>query len=278
MVEIVTSKTATGPKHDWLKAVKTNSAKNKIVSFLKKQSKEINIEKGLEAIERELAKSGISVEVLTSDKYVKPMLEKNNIKSYEEFCENVGFGVLSVKKAANKLLEEYRAQNNIEVNEEKESNIVQTKSNKSNVEGVELEGIDNCLIKFAKCCNPIPGDEIVGYISHGKGVSIHRTDCPNLNGLNITDRQIKVTWKKKDNAEYETKIIVMANDRQNLGLDILKLLQEMKIKITGFTARTTKDNLCIIDIFLETVSVQELQKVIKNIRKVDSVFEVKRAK
>lgn len=278
VVEIVTSKTATGPKHDWLKAVKTNSAKNKIVSFLKKQSKEVNIEKGLEAIERELAKSGINVEVLTSDKYVKPMLEKHNIKSFEEFCENVGFGVLSVKKAANKIMEEYNLQNNIGEKDTKDSNIIYSASKKSNIEGVEVEGIDNCLVKFAKCCNPIPGDEIVGYISYGKGVSIHRTDCPNLNGLNITDRQIKVTWKKKDDAEYETKVIVMANDRQNLGLDILKLLQEMKIKITGFTARTTKDNLCIIDISLATNSVQELQKVIKNIRKIDSVFEVKRAK
>lgn len=275
VVEIITSKTSGGPKLDWLKSVKTGTAKNRIVSYLKKQSKESNIAKGQESFEKEIAKSGISLGELMQSKYVKPMLDTNNYKTIEELYENVGFGVLSVKKAANKLLDEYRAQNKID---EKKQEFNVSAKNKSNFDGVEVQGIDDCLVKFAKCCNPIPGDEIVGYISYGKGVSIHRADCPNLNGINISERKINVRWKVKENIDYDAKIIVMANDRQNLGLDILKLLQEQKVRITGFTARTTKDKGCVIDVSIGTSSVEELQKVIKNIRKIDSVFEVKRAK
>lgn len=275
VVEIITSKTASGPKLDWIKSVKTNSAKNKIVSYLKKQSKEANIEKGSELLEKEVAKLGIDIDELLEDKYLKPMLAANNFNNVEELYENIGFGVLSVKKAANRLYEEYKSQNNIE---EEKTEVAIERKKKANFEGVEVKGIDNCLVKFAKCCNPIPGDEIVGYISYGKGVSIHRSDCPNLAGLDIAERRIDVKWKVKENAEYETKIIVLANDRPNLGLDILKLLQELKVRITGFTARTTKNNQCAIDIAVETTSVEELQKIIKNIRKVDSVYEVKRAK
>lgn len=275
VVEIITSKTASGPKLDWIKSVKTNSAKNKIVSYLKKQSKEANIAKGTELLEKEVAKLGIDIDELLEDKYLKPMLAANNFNVIEELYENIGFGVLSAKKAANRLYEEYKSQNSIE--EEKSEVTVERKKN-ANFEGVEVKGIDNCLVKFAKCCNPIPGDEIVGYISYGKGVSIHRSDCPNLAGLDIAERRIDVKWKVKENVEYETKIIVLANDRPNLGLDILKLLQELKVRITGFTARTTKNNQCAIDIAVETTSVEELQKIIKNIRKVDSVYEVKRAK
>lgn len=275
VVEIITSKTASGPKLDWIKSVKTNSAKNKIVSYLKKQSKESNIQKGMESFEKEASKFGIPMDELMAEKYLKPMLAANNFNTVEEMYENIGFGVLSVKKAANRIYEEYKAQNKIE-EEKSETNI--QKSRKANFEGVEVEGIDNCLVKFAKCCNPIPGDDIIGYISYGKGVSIHRVDCPNLVGLDIEQRRIGVKWKTKDNAEYETKIIILANDRPNLGLDILKLLQEMKIRITGFTARTTKNNQCAIDVSVETSSVDELQRIIKGVRKIDSVFEVKRAK
>ena len=275
VVEIITSKTASGPKLDWIKSIKTNSAKNKIVSYLKKQSKESNIQKGMESFEKEASKFGIPMDELMAEKYLKPMLAANNFNTVEEMYENIGFGVLSVKKAANRIYEEYKAQNKIE-EEKTETNI--QKSRKSNFEGVEVEGIDNCLVKFAKCCNPIPGDDIIGYISYGKGVSIHRADCPNLVGLDIEQRRIGVKWKTKENAEYETKIIILANDRPNLGLDILKLLQEMKIRITGFTARTTKNNQCAIDVSVETSSVDELQRIIKGVRKIDSVFEVKRAK
>ena len=199
-------------------------------------------------------------------------------KDQDECYENIGFGILSPKKVLNKLVEEYNIKNGI-AQEEETVEIVETKkSNKESVDGVEVEGIDNCLVKFAKCCNPLPGDEIVGYITFGKGVSVHRSDCPNLVGINVKERRIGVKWKEKANVSYQAAVVVKANDRTGISMEVLKLLQDMKVKLHGFTAKDTEDRTCIIDVKLEISSVDELQKIIKALRKIDSVYEVKRAK
>lgn len=277
IVEIVTSKNSSGPKHDWLNSVKTSSAKNKIVNFLKKQNKEINIEKGKELLEKEALKTGIDIEEILQEEYVKAVVEKLKLRSDDECYENIGFGILSPKKVLNKLTEEYNEKNHIKP--EKETTIVEEKQvNKSNVEGVIVQGIDNCLVKFAKCCNPLPGDDIVGYITFGKGVSVHRADCPNLVGINISERKIGVKWKEKANVSYQTEVIVKANDRTGISMEVLKLLQDMKVKVHGFTANDTQDRTCIINVKIEISSVSELQKIIKSLKKIDSVYDVKRAK
>ena len=134
------------------------------------------------------------------------------------------------------------------------------------------------MVKYAKCCNPLPGDEIVGYITYGKGVSVHRKDCPNLISLNIDERRIDVKWKEKANATYQAEIVISANDRTGISMDVIKLLQDMKVKLHGFTAKEAENKICYIHVIVEIVSVDELQKIIKNLRKVDSVFDVKRAK
>lgn len=279
IVEIITSKNSQGPKHDWLKAVKTSGAKNKIVSFLKKQNKDINVAKGKEILEKEILKTGINVDELLSVEYVSGVLEKLKFNDIEECYENIGFGVISPKKVLNKLVEEYNLKNNIQAEETVQIiEAPKTKQSKDSVDGVEVSGIDNCLVKFAKCCNPLPGDEIVGYITFGKGVSVHRSDCPNLAGINIEERRIGVKWKEKANISYQTEVIVKANDRTGISMEVLKLLQDMKVKVHGFTAKDTEDKTCIITVKIEISSVDELQKIIKALRKVDSVYEVKRAK
>ena len=279
IVEIVTSKTSNGPKRDWLNHVKTSGAKNKIVSFLKKQNREENISKGMEILVKEINKTGINLDDILIDTYLNKVSEKLKYKSKEECFENIGFGILSPKKMLNKLVEEYNLKNGIKIEKEIEEEIIPTrKKSKENVEGVEVEGIDNCLVKYAKCCNPLPGDDIVGYITYGKGVSIHRTDCPNLISLNVNERKINVKWKTKGKASYQAGIMVRANDRTGISMDVIKLLQDMKVKLDGFTAKANEEKECIIEITLEVNSVDELQKIIKNIRRVDSVFDVKRAK
>ena len=277
IVEVITSKNSPGPKRDWINYVKTSGAKNKIVSFLKKQNKELNISKGEEILQKEILKISMDVEELLSEQYLKPVLEKFKFNDIEECYENIGFGVLSPKKVLNKLVEIYNEKNNI--HEEENIEIVEnTKHNKSNFDGVEVKGIENCLVKFAKCCNPIPGDEIVGYITFGKGVSIHRSDCPNLTGTYMNERRIDVKWKEKANTSYQTEVIVKANDRTGISMEVLKLLQDMKVMMHGFTAKETEDRTCIINIKIEISSLEELQKIIKALRKIDSVYEVKRAK
>ena len=141
-----------------------------------------------------------------------------------------------------------------------------------------VEGIDNCLVKLAKCCSPLPGDEIVGYISIGKGVSVHRADCKNLQALNIAERKINVSWKEKAKVSYQTVLRIKANDRAGVAMEVLKKAQDNKILVMNFNARQTSDRECIMDMTVSIESIEELQKLMKEIRKVDSVFEVKRAK
>ena len=278
IVEIVTSKNSPGPKRDWLNYVKTSSAKNRIVNFLKKQSKESNVAKGKEILEKEIIKKGLDVDELLQDEYVDVVIEKMKFKDQDECYENIGFGIISPKKVLNKLVEEYNDKNGIKPEEETVEILEDKKPNKGSIDGVEVEGIDNCLVKFAKCCNPLPGDEIVGYITFGKGVSVHRADCPNLVGINVNERRIGVKWKEKANVSYQAGVIVKANDRTGISMEVLKLLQDMKVKLHGFTAKDTEDRTCIIDVKLEISSVDDLQKIIKALRKIDSVYEVKRAK
>lgn len=279
IVEVVTSKTAKGPNLDWLKHVKTSSAKNKIVSFMKKQDKEINIERGEELFEKEIARQPFEKEALMKDKYVKAMLEKYNFNTIEDAYENLGFGVLSVKKVVNKLVEEYSKENITEVEkvELAKENKVERKA-KNDTDGIVVEGIDNCLVKLARCCSPLPGDDIVGYISAGKGVSVHRADCKNLEALNIRDRRINVSWREKAKVSYQTVLRVKANDRAGVAMEVLKKAQENKIGVANFNARQTSDRECIMDMTVTIETIEELQKLMKEIRKVDSVFEVKRAK
>ena len=274
IVEIITSKTSNGPKLDWIKHVKTTSAKNKIVSYLKKQNKEENISRGTELVEKEIARTGIKREALMQEKYIKVMLPKFNFNNIDECYENVGFGVISPKKIINKLQEEYY----IDHQEEKEVKIKNIEKKSHSSEGVVVEGIDNCLVKFAKCCSPLPGDEIIGYITHGQGVSVHRVDCKNLQALEMHQRKINVYWKDKAHVSYQTLVKVRANDRTGITMDILKRMQEMKIEVLSFSAKQTEDKECLIDLSVNTESVEELSKVVKAIKKIDSVFDVRRAR
>jgi len=280
IVEVVTSKTAKGPNLDWLKHVKTASAKNKIVSYMKKQDKEVNIERGEALFEKELAKQKFDKDALMKDKYVKLMLERFNFNSLESAYENLGFGVLTAKKLVNKLVEEYSKEHKAEVEKiaiEKEAKEITTKA-KNDSDGIVVEGIDNCLVKLAKCCSPLPGDEIIGYISIGKGVSVHRADCKNLQALNIKERQINVSWKEKAKVSYHTALRIKANDRTGVAMDVLAKVQENKIFAMNFNARQNSDNECIMELTVSIDSIEQLQKLMKDLRKVDSVFDVRRAK
>lgn len=280
IVEVVTSKTAKGPNLDWLKHVKTASAKNKIVSYMKKQDKEVNIQRGEELFEKELAKQKFDKDELMKDKYVKLMLERFNFNSLESAYENLGFGVLTAKKLVNKLVEEYSKEHKAEIEKiaiEKEAKEISTKA-KNESDGIVVEGIDNCLVKLAKCCSPLPGDEIIGYISIGKGVSVHRADCKNLQALNIKERQINVSWKEKAKVSYHTALRIKANDRTGVAMDVLAKVQENKILAMNFNARQNSDNECIMELTVSIDSVEQLQKLMKELRKVDSVFDVRRAK
>lgn len=277
VVEIVTSKNAKGPNRDWLKYVKTTSAKNKITSFLKKEGREINIQSGKEAFEKILRKQKYSKDELLKDEFVEPAIKRFNCKTLDDCYENIGFGSISPVKVINKIVEFY--EDSITPTEEDIKLKVVSKKRKTNSNDlVEVEGIDNCLVKFAKCCSPIPGDDIIGYITFANGISIHRRDCKNLKGLDTEARTINVSWKEQVHAEFTARLVVKANDRDGVLADILKTMKELKIEITQISTKVTPERENITNLSATIKDINTLQTVMKALRKIDSVFDVRRIK
>ena len=282
IIEILTSENSKGPSRDWLKFVKSTGAKNKIKAWFKKALREENIEKGKELIEKEIKRLGFTHAELFKNQYIEPMLEKYRYKTLEEMYAAVGFGANSPVKIIARVLQEYRKEHQeINVEEKIQELSKDQKDRKARAaaasSGVVVKGIDNCLVKLSKCCNPLPGDEIVGYITKGRGVSVHRKDCVNVKDLLTEEnRMIDVEWYKEAKESYQVEIEVLANDRSGLLVDILNVLKDTKAKLMGVNTRTTKERIAIMDISIEIDNLEELNKVQKVIRKVDSVYEVRR--
>ena len=282
IVEIITSDNSKGPSRDWLKFVKSTTAKNRIKSWFKKALREENIEKGKDLIEKEIKRIGLSHADLFKNQYIDPMLEKYKYKNLDEMYSAVGFGANSAVKIIARMLQEYKKDHKEEDIDEKMqelANIQKERKSKPSSSGVIVKGIDNCLVKLSKCCNPVPGDEIVGYITRGRGVSVHRKDCVNVKDLlSEENRMIDVEWYQEAKENYMVEIEVLANDRSGLLVDVLTALKDAKTKLMGVNTKTTKERIAIMKIDLEVENTEELSRVIKFIRKVDSVYEVRRKK
>ncbi len=283
IVEIITSDTAKGPSRDWLKIVKTTQARNKIQNWFKKSQRDENILKGKELIEKELKRIGMSFADLFKIEWVNKALERYKYNTLEDCYAAIGFGAISAAKIITRLLEEYKKENKEEEIENKIQELRESKRterSKVSKTGVVVKGIDNCLVKLSRCCNPLPGDDIIGYITKGRGVSVHRADCVNCKDL-LSDEQrlIEVSWYKENSASYMADLEVYANDRSGLLADITVAIGDLKAKMVSINARTTNnDRVAIINIGLEVENIEKLNKVIKAVRKVDSVYEVHRQK
>ena len=281
IIEIITSENSKGPSMDWLKFVKSTSAKNKIQQWFKKEKKTENIEKGKESIERELKRIGIPYPELFKIEYINPMLDRYKYKNLDEMYAAVGFGAMSATKIIARMLIEYRKEHKEEPIEQKIEELSFAK--KSNIKpsgsGIIVKGIDNCLVKLSKCCNPLPGDEIIGYITKGRGVSVHRKDCVNIPELFKEDnRIIDVQWYNQEKVSYTVDIEIFANDRNGLLADMIQRVNDSKAKILGINARATKERIAVTEMSIEVDSLDSLNKILKELRKVDSVYEVNRKK
>ena len=282
IVEIITSDNSKGPSMDWLKFVKSSSARNKINSWFKKEKKEENIEKGKELIEKEVRRISIDYEDLFKPDYIKPMLDRYKYENLDQMYLAVGFGANTATKVIARMLIEYRKdhkENDIEKEIEKLTIEKQNRKFKPSNNGIIVKGIDNCLVKLSRCCNPLPGDEIIGYITKGRGVSVHRKDCVNVKELiKEENRMIDVAWAEEEKTAYKVDIEVDANDRANLLSDVIAALANVKAKLISVNAKANNDRTATIDITLETQGLDELNNILKALRKVDSVYDVKRKK
>ena len=281
IVEIITSDSSKGPSRDWLKFIKSSSAKTKIQQWFKKEQREENIEKGKDIMEKEIKKIGMSYTELFKQEYVGAALNRYKFSSVDDMYASVGFGAISPSKVIARMLEEYRKEHKEANIEEKiqELSTIKANSTKPSSAGVVVKGIDNCLVKLSKCCNPVPGDNIIGYITKGRGVSVHRTDCINVKELfEEENRIIDVAWYDAGKVSYNVDIEIYANDRQGLLADIIKEISNTKAKLIAVNCRATKERIAIAEITVEIENLDELNKTLKVLRKVDSVYEVTRKK
>ena len=280
IIEIMTSDSQKGPSRDWLKFIKTTKAKSKIQSWFKKEQRTENIEKGKELIEKEIKRIGISHDELFKQDYINAALDRYKFKNLEEMYASVGFGAISPVKIISRMLEEYRKAHNEENIEQKIEELTSKRKHiKPSNTGVVVKGIENCLVKLSKCCNPVPGDNIIGYITKGRGVSVHRTDCVNVKDLiKEEDRIIDVYWYTEETAAYNVDITVFANDRAGLLAEVIQVLGNVKTKLIALNSKTTKEHIATIEITIEVENIEELNKVLKELRKIDSVYEVARKK
>ena len=282
IVEILTSENSKGPSRDWLKFVKSSSARNRINQWFKKAQRAENIERGKAIIEKEAKKLPVKEsELFSRNDWVKFALDKYHIASLDDMYASVGFGTISPNKILARLLEKYNEEHEEENFDKKIEELALSNtrpSYKPSKNGIIVKGIDNCLVKLSKCCNPLPGDDIIGYVTKGRGVSVHRTDCPNINELlEDENRIIDVYWyDEAQRGSYIVEIEVFATDRNGLLREILKQIENAAVKLVGVNTSTTKEKIAIMNISLQTSSRDELHKAVNQIRKVEGVYDIKR--
>ena len=287
IVEVRTSKNATGPSRDWLNIAKSGSARTKIKQWFKKERREENIERGRAMFEAELKNKGLRMEDITDEEILPQLLKKVAYTSLDEMYAAIGYGGMAATRAVNRMKDELARLHHVsgrktvleKVTEAAERRENQARKNVKPVHGVLVEGLDNCLIKFSRCCTPIPGDDIVGYITRGQGVSIHRTDCANYVRREFTPedigRWISVSWADEIKESYATAITVVSRERSGLIMDIATIFNTLNSKVRTINARDTGDK-SIVNITLETTGLDELRVIVNKLASLPGVVEVNR--
>lgn len=275
IVEIRTSKQSYGPSMDWLKLVKSSSAKNKIRSFFKKQDRASNIEKGRFAVETEIKNREYKPDDVLKDKNVDPVLKRYNLNQEDDLFAMIGFGGVTAQQVTNRLMEKIKAR---EENNEQISEIDRTHHYKevSTESGVYVEGMDNLLINLSKCCNPIPGDVIKGYITKGHGVKVHVESCPNIR--NEKERLIDVDWVQSKNKDrrYQADLEIRGYDRQGLVNEILNVVTSTKFPITNVNAKADEDKNAKVSISVMVQNTTDLHRVVDKVKQLADVYSVER--
>lgn len=281
IVEILTSKHSYGPSKDWLKMAQTSQAKNKIKQFFKKQNREENVIKGREQVEREIKNMDFDVKEVITLENVKRVAEKFNFANEEDMYAAVGYNGITALQVVNRLTEKLRKMRDQEAFVEeslKDLKPVSPQSQSKKNSGVTVKGIDNLLIRLSRCCNPVPGDDIVGYITKGRGVSVHRADCPNVNDEESTDRLIEVEWEggTADQKEYTVEIEISGYDRQGLLNEVLQAVSETKTNISTVSGRSDRNKVAKIDMAIYIHNISHLHKVVERIKQIPDIYSVHR--
>jgi guanosine-3',5'-bis(diphosphate) 3'-pyrophosphohydrolase len=278
IVDILTSKHSYGPSQDWLKLAQTSQAKNKIKQFFKRQRKDENVEKGRELVEKEIKALDFELKEVFTGENVKRTTEKFNFPQEDDMYAAVGYNGITAIQVANKLTEKLRKLRDQE--ELLPDKIVEPKiaSKRRREAGVTVKGIDNLLIRLSKCCNPVPGDEIVGFITKGRGVSVHRMDCPNVSIEESSSRLIEVEWETNSTKpkEYNVEIEISGYDRRGLLNEVLQAVNETKTNITAVSGRSDRNKMATISMSILISNINHLQRVVERIKQISDIYAVRR--
>ena len=290
IVEVITAKTAHGPSRDWVKIARSSNARSKIRQWFKREHRDENIVNGRASFESELKRTGVTLKELTNEENLPGVLKKLAYNTLDDMYAAIGYGgVTSLKligrlrEEIQKILKQHQADRQAEVPVEAgkpEATRPAVPTRAGGEQGIVVEGLDNCLVKFSKCCTPVPGDEIVGFITRGYGVSVHRRDCPNAaperRRPEEAGRWIKVSWGTNTRESYRTALQVVAKDRLSLIMDVSTALAAIKTRVPSLNARSTPDGFTLITMDVDVSDREQLRGVIRRLEQISGVMRVTR--
>lgn len=278
IIEVITSSVPKGPSMDWLKIVKTSTARNKINAWFKKENREENISRGKEAVENELKRLSLSSSTLFKNEYLEPMLKRYGFSGVDEMYAAIGFGGITAAKIVARLRDSYSRERKEEVAAIQKHS--EEKKRARNDMGVEVRGVENCLVRLSRCCNPVPGDNIIGFITKGRGVSVHRQDCANVLPENMTPdmrmRMIECNWLDDVSNSFDADLTIEGTNRAGILSDIISRVAEDKINLIGADARLAKKREALIKITVSVQNKSQLDNLVKKLHMVPGVYEIKR--
>ena len=288
VVEVTTSQSAHGPSRDWIKIARSSNARSKIRQWFKREKRDENIVNGRQSFESELKRTGVSLKELLADENVPNVLKKLSFNSVDDMYAAIGYGGVTALKVIGRLrediqriLHQHQAERQAEVPVAGQPEVMRPAvPQRKGEHGIIVEGLSNCLVKFSKCCSPVPGDDIVGFITRGYGVSVHRADCPNV--LRSRDnpaeagRWIRVSWADKTSESYHTMLQVVAKDRISLIVDVSTVLSSTKTRVLSLNARSTPDGFALLDLGIEVGDRGQLKTVMSRLEQIQGVMKVTR--
>lgn len=276
IVEVITQKSSSGPSRDWLKFVKSPRARQKIKQWFKSKEKDISIEKGKELFDREAKKLGLETNILDNEKIYQKLAKELSINSISDLFASIGYGNFKEKLVINKILNIKNAIENVGLTKN-EDDYLKSSSSKKDATGVRIDGLEGMKIKFAKCCNPVPGDEIIGFVTRGYGVSVHRKDCTNIANYLDSDRCLEAEWDTEASDKFLANVTIRAVDRTGILSEITAMAKEANVGIQSLSAKSNTISDIFIYLTFEVVGKDELDKMIQKLKTINGILDVYRA-
>ena len=283
IVEVITSKQASGPSRDWINIAGSSDTRNKIKSWFKKERREENIDRGREMLDKECRRLGYDTKEFASQEKLKSVAEKLFLPDVDGLLASLGFGGTTLNTIMSRLVDIYKQEQKQQLQSSKDlseliSQLKPRTSKAKSSHGILVKGEDGIMVKLARCCNPVPGDSVIGYITRGSGISVHRSDCPNVMSNNPEEqrRLISVTWDVATDAVYKANIVIVANDKPGLMVDIMMSISENRININHISSHMAKNKTAMIHLGLDITNTAQLDTIMSRIKRIQGVYSVER--